>query len=419
MAIGSAIGRTLALAGGVGLAFGGSLALGVASARAQGITGVGYAEITADGAAVKEAAEADALRGLVRALLEDAIGAERAAQVPAETVQSLADQIQPTMILNQSGRRAGDRYQVSLQANVDPAWFTTQMRIRGIQTSAQNAGASRRLIFIMLDQNNGVGRDYSKPQEVITEFSSSKGASYSDTSVNAYSDRARAGTSYNAKSGSSARSSAAAGYSDGYSSAAARRSSRASSASSVRSSSAYSRNTSAVQKNDVQAEVHDNVHYRQEIRMQKAEAKSVPSDYALSAMSRELVSFGVEFADAGPALNAYFGKRPLWSALRTDPRLAAFQSSLASRQGAFFMGGSLTVQDTGSDGMFTCTGTLDARVAATSNGHVIASGSANGTASDIDSAERCEAKLAEKLAVRVVKDLGPQIKLYWMEEARK
>jgi hypothetical protein len=49
---------------------------------------------------------------------------------------------------------------------------------------------------------------------------------------------------------------------------------------------------------------------------------------------------------------------------------------------------------------------------------VIAAGSANGSASDINSAERCEVKLAEKLAVKVVQDIGPQIKLYWMDAAR-
>lgn len=409
--------RALALAGGVGCALSGAVA--TAQGAVQGVTGIGYAQIDADGAAVKAAAEADARRGLVRTMLEDAIGAERAAQVPPETVQSLADQIQSSMILNQAGQREGSRYKLTLLANIDRAWFTTQLRIKGIQTSSQQAGAAQRLIFIMLDHNNGVGRDYSKPQEIITELNTSKGASFSDTSVSAYSDRERAGSSFNAKSGSSARSSSAAGYSNGYSSAAGRSSSRASSASSVRASSAYSRNTSAVQKNNVQAEVHDDLQYRQEIRMQKAEAKSVPSDYALSAMSRELGNYGVQFADAGPALNSYFGKRPLWSSLRTDPRLGAFQRSLAARQGAFFMGGSLTVQDTGSDGIFTCTGTLDARVAAIGNDQVIASGSANGTASDINSAERCEAKLAEKLATKVVEDLGPQIKFYWMDEGRK
>ena len=390
-------------------------------ASMQTIIGTGYSDVADDVALVKSTAQAAARLSLVRAMLEDAVGAERAAQVANATIVSLSEQIQPSMILEQSGQREGARYKWTISANIDRAWFTTQIRLKGIETTAQTAGASQRLIFVMLDQNSGVGRDYNKPQEIITELDTSKGASYSDKSIAAYSEKERAAESSSARSASNVSGSAAAAYNNGYSSAAARRSGRAASASSSRSASTYSNSVSAVQKNDVQAEVHDDLHYRQEIRMQKVETKSEPSDYAMSAMSRELVNYGVEFADAGPALNSYFaGKRPLWSRLMTDARLASFQQSLAAQQGAFFMGGSLNVQDTASDGgLFTCTGTLDARVSATANGRVIASGSANTSASDINSAERCEAKLAEKLAVQVVQSIGPQVKLYWMDEARR
>ncbi len=389
-------------------------------ASLQVMMGTGYADVSDDVTLVKSTAEAQARKSLVRALLEDAVGAERAAQVANETLMSLAEQIQPSMILSQSGQREGARYKWTISANVDRAWFTTQIRLKGIETPAQTAGASQRLIFVMLDQNNGIGRNYNKPQEIITEFDSSKGASYSDTSIAAYSEKERAASSSSARSAASASGSASAAYSNGYESAAARRSGRAASASSSRSAAAYSHSVSAVQKNNVQAEEHDDVHYRQEIRMQKVETKSGPSDYAMNAMSRELVNYGVEFADASPALNSYFaGKRPLWSQLMMDARLASFQKSLEAKQGAFFMGGNMNVQDTASDGgLFTCTGTLDARVSATSNGRVIASGSANGTASDVNSAERCEAKLAEKLATKVVQDIGPQVKLFWMDQAR-
>jgi hypothetical protein len=384
------------------------------------IMGIGYAEISEDVAAVKATAAADARQRLMRAMVEDAIGADRIDQVSNATIDALVDQIQPSMILEQSGQRDGARYKWTITANVDRAWITTQLRLKGIDTAAQRGGASERLIFVMLDENNSVGRDYNKPQEIITQYDSFKGASFSDKSVSAYSEKERSAESSRSRSASSASGSASAAYRSRSGAGAARQSGRAASASSSRSSSAYSRSEAAIQKNDVQAEVHDDVHFRQEIRMQKVETKSRPSDYALNAISRELVSYGVEFADAGPSLNSFFaGKRPLWSQLMKDARLEIFQKSLEAKQGGFFMGGNLTVQDTASDdGLFTCTGSLDARVSATSNGRVIAAGSANGSASDINSAERCEVKLAEKLAVKVVQDIGPQIKLYWMDAAR-
>ena len=77
----------------------------------------------------------------------------------------------------------------------------------------------------------------------------------------------------------------------------------------------------------MQAEVHDDVHFRQEIRMQKVETKSRPSDYALNAISRELGSYGVAFAAAGPALNTLFaGQRPLWSQFQNAAIVAVLSS---------------------------------------------------------------------------------------------
>jgi len=384
------------------------------------ISGIGWAEITEDVSSVRASAEAAARLELASAILVDALGSERAGGVSDEVRQALADQIQPVMIANQEGRREGGRYKVTIQANIEPAWLNNQLRIRGIASSSQVAGASRQLIFVMLDQNNAAARDYSKPQEIVTEFSKSKGASFSDKSISAASDKEKAASSYKSRAGSSERSNSAAGISTRRGSAAARSSASASSASSERASSAYSRSTSAVQRNNVQAEVHDDMYYRQEIRMQKVDAKSQPSDYALSAISRELLNYGVEFADAGPSLNSFFaGKRPLWAELKNDPRLDAFQASLSAKQGAFFMGGSMTVQDTNGEGVFRCTGSLEARVSATLNGRIIASGSATGSASDINSAERCESKLAERLSVEVVRSIGPQIKIFWLSETAK
>lgn len=397
------------------------LGISVASAQvnSQAIRGTGYADIQGDASSVRAMAEADARRSLVRAMLEDAVGSDRAAGVEDAVIQSLADQIQPAMIMSQEGQREGTRYKIVINANMDRAWFTTQLRIKGISTTSQLAGGSERLIFVVLDQASGVGRNYSKPQEVITDYHTSKGASFSDKSISASSEKEKAASSYGSKSGTSVRGSNAGAYHHGQTAAAERSSFAGATASSEKGAAAYSSSSSSIEKNNVQAEVHDDMQFHQEVRMQKVETRTVPAEYALNAVSRELVNYGVAFADAGPMLNSFFGgKRPLWSSLMQDARLAAFEKSLAAKNGAFFMGGSFAIQDTASEGLFACTGTLDARVAAISTGQVIASGSANGSASDINSAERCEAKLAEKLAVKVTQDMGPQIKLYWMDKIR-
>ena len=71
------------------------------------IMGIGYAEISEDVAAVKATAAADARQRLMRAMVEDAIGADRIDQVSNATIDALVDQIQPSMILEQSGQRDG------------------------------------------------------------------------------------------------------------------------------------------------------------------------------------------------------------------------------------------------------------------------------------------------------------------------
>ena len=81
-----------------------SVMLSAGALHAQGvphlISGVGLADIEGDVSAVKAVAEANARRALAKAILEDAIGSERASRIAGDVIQSMADQIQPVMIAN-------------------------------------------------------------------------------------------------------------------------------------------------------------------------------------------------------------------------------------------------------------------------------------------------------------------------------
>jgi hypothetical protein len=370
---------------------------------------------------VRAQAEENAREDLVQALARQTIGAERMGELTPDITRRLAAQIRSEMIVNRSAERIGKDYRITLAARVDSAWFQSLLDNEGIISSSERAGGVTQPIFVMLDENTGPARDYQKPQEVVTEYDRNAGASFSDKSVAAYSQKDRAGQSYHGATADRVTGSDAAGYSDAYGSAAERSRGSASSATSVGAASASSNSVAAIDKTNVQADEHDVQRYRQRITFQTSSLTG-PAQVARPALGSALRGYGVEMAASEIELSSYFrGTPPTYSQLKASVQFKPFLGDLAQRNVApFFMGGTISLQDAGRDaatGQPTCTGSLAASAFATGNSYMIAEGTAVATATGA-TYEDCAAKLSKTLAQQAATDIGPQVQNYWRKELR-
>jgi len=388
-------------------------------AWSQTLSGEGQALISKDIETVRTRAEADARRALVVALLKRSIGADRLSEVTEQQIDSLAAQIRSDMIVEREPRRDGKLFIVKLTADIDQSWFIGLLEDEGVQSASMRASADRQLIFVMLDQVNGAGRDYAQPQEVNIEYDRATGASFSDKSVVASSEKDRAASSSRSAGAYKSSASGASGVSTGYGSAAGRYRGRAAGGYSSSDASASSSSSAFVDKTNVQAEVHDNERYREHVVYQRP-AQNSPAGYALSALTGVLQDYGVAMADPDQALSSFFaGQAPRFDALRQSARFSPFLSALAQRNAPFFMGGTIAVQDAGRDqatGLPLCTGTLNARAFATADSQMIAQGAATASATGL-TFEECEGKLATTLARGAADQIGPKVQRYWRSRA--
>jgi len=390
-------------------------------AGAEPVTGEGSAPITKDVETVRTRAEAEARKAIVIELAKMQIGRERLGELTPDIVASLSKQIRPDMIIRQTPAKDGANYKITIDADIDRAWFKGMLENEGIRTASELAGGARQLIFVMIDEDRDIGRDSTKPLSVQTEFDSRKGASYSDRSVAAFSDKEKAASSYSDKQAASARASGAVGYSNYYGSGAASSRASASSASSTKAAAAYSRSTSAIDKKDIQSEVHDDVRFRQTTVYQAGLVKSGPSEAARRAFMLELTKYGVEIAASDIALNDYFkGNIPTFDVIRKSPEFGGFLRYVAGQNATFMMGGKITITDTGKDpatGQFTCLADLSVETFAMSNSKSIAPGS-NAASSMGSSYEECAGSAARNVAKLVSDDVGPLINSHWRTQMR-
>ena len=400
---------------------GASMLLTTTSSMSEPTQGIGSVPITKDVESVRTQAEIEAKRNLVRQLLKNNIGADRLKEVSAAKIDSMAVQIQTSMIIDRQAAKNGNLYQVTITADVDSSWFARLMDNEDIKSSSNTAGADKQLIFVMLDEVIGIGQDSSKPTSVQTEYDSRTGSSFSDNSVSAFSDKEKAAASYSDKSAASVRSSSAAGYSNYDGSGAATRGASAASATSSKGAAAYSRSTSSIDKADVQSETHDDVRFRQTVNYQAGVTKNGPAGAAFSGLILQFINYGLETADPTMALNSYYkGINPTYAAIKARPDFVTFTKLLASQKVPFFMGGAIAITDTGKDpstGMFRCHGQLNVTAFATVNGQAIASG--KGDADKFaQSYESCQGQVSDSVAKQVADQVGPQINRFWRKQVR-
>ncbi len=419
------------------------------AAIADVVSGTGSAPITKDVESVRNQARTAAKQALVAQMLANTIGQDRVREVPPATIAAIAGQIRDDMLTGQTSERQGQSFSVTLNADIDGAWFRQQLDNYQIQSSSQRADGDRQLIFVMLDEEDGVGSDFAKPAETHVAYDRSTGGSFSDHStVTANSKDAKASASRSASaysaSGSTAfrsnasgvyRSDGAAAYgeSDGYGSAAGRMrsssagafngsaagasSQRAAGASSSSTASASLHASSFSDRTKVDAEVHDNVHYRQDVIYQRPPAQA-DGEAIVNGLGGKLSDYGVVTADPSASLAAYFaGRPPRYAVLKDDPRFIPFLQGLKA---PFFMGGTFKVTHAGDDpatGQKRCSGELTARVSATADGRNIAQATVDATAVGM-SPEECGHKVGASLAGLAAAEMGPKVQNYWRTRAR-
>lgn len=384
------------------------------------VSGSGSAQVTRDVESVRSLAEAAAKRDLVRSLSRQILGAERARGLTDEVVDSLATQIRSEMITGRSSERIGQTYRITLTAQIDRRWFQGQLSDFGVRSSLDFAGGDEQLIAVMIDEAIGVAPDHSQPAEIVTEYDRDRGASYSDQSTLAYSDRARSADSSAAAASSSSNGSFAVGYSDGYGSAAARGNARSSDAYAARRDSASSRNTSLIDRTDVEASEHDVQRFRQRITYQSA-ATSQTGQAAMTALKDGLRDYDISTSDAAVLMAGFApGPMPSFEDLSSGQRLDEFFSYARGRSTPFVLSGLLEINHGGrhaATGEATCTGEFTARVYDTNSGRELGIGSAEQTITGANTSD-CENQVTALLARRVADEVGPDVQRAWRDVAQ-
>lgn len=262
-------------------------------------------------------------------------------------------------------------------------------------------------VFIMVDlvQQGGPAAVQSSVQ-----YSTAKGGSYSDRSISASSAKASSASSASTSSGSTARASAAAARSGRGSSAAARSSARSSSAERYRSASASSSSASAISKNDVQYETHDDVSYGQTVYAQTGGDAGLAASEALSVVSSGFLQAQVDVTYPEMILAEYFnGDLPSFATVRKHPRFAEITKSLASQNVGHIVGVTLTTR--GSGGMvssYGCQGTLNAVLLSTNGKVPTVNFSISGIAKG-QNLEDCQRSLATSLSDQLAAKVSQQL----------
>lgn len=394
-----------------------------AYAQSTTINGSGKAAIVGkkpDPNLIMNAALDDAKRDIIIKLLTEAVGFDAARDVSAEIIDALKGEISPEAIrVAGTPSVVGSNYVVSVTASVDREWFRRTIGKYKIRSSSRRSGA-RETIVMMVDLTYGVSRDLSQPKEVVTDYSTSKGASYSDTSMAASSEKYKEGSSESYSQGSSARGSSAAAASGYYGSAAARSGYSGSQASRSKSASVSSYSNSEVQKNNVQAEVHDDASFHQQVTNQDSTPQQGSAEIAITAVKSTAENFGLDLVPINQFSSQFFGGRaPSWADLQNSARYTPFLGFLKSKGVKFFLGGTLNVVDgprSGTGRFVTCSGSLAVNVMPTGSVQGLPGATSKATASGVDAAE-CQNNLVASLGKDAGEQIGNKVQDYWREQS--
>lgn len=362
--------------------------------------------------------------------LEKITAAPSLDETVTEKLKSIVDQISEDQF-EETTRRIKDSVEVATTVRLDENQFRQFLREKGIAGSAGAAGLSK--ILMIIEQYNTTPTELNLPLEEIREYSSKKGSSFSNKSVNAKSavsagdskstfDQsvdARASQASSIKGSESASYNADAriagqrGSMSASESGAASRSAQASQASSASlksntSASASDANfskSSAVQKTNIQSESHDDVSFKEVIKYQPKSNKPATNRVVETEFTKMLLSYGIETKSNELFRDRYFKAKPLtYDEMREGKGISKYVYAARDDKeidADYFMAGTATVIDLGPDprqpAQKQCSGILDVRAYSTSTSTNLAAGGARelGVGRSID---ECAGNVGAKLA---------------------
>lgn len=393
-------------------------AVPLSDAYAETMRGVGNATLAKDPNSTRALAELEARKDVVRKLLASIVGEENVGSVPEKDISNLADQISSSSIVNREPSVIGKVYRLAIEVEIDGGWLTQRIKDMNIQLPSQRAGVSGARIMLVLDSYIGVGTDSSKPLHEVIEYRKEVGSSYSDKSIDAYSEKERAAASQSEKSAVSGRASSAAGYSNGYGSAVGVSRSSGSAASSSKSAAAYSKSVSSVNKANVQSEDHDNTYFRKEVTYQGGIGQSGSANAAAAMLKGALRTYSIGMDSPTDALNRFRVER--FKQLQDGP-WQQFLSYVSGNGINYVVGGELVITKEGYDSdsrQFLCSANISVMgFSALKSSTGVGDGGQNARSSG-SSEEECQSRVAEVLAKKLADQIGPQIMDDWRDRAR-
>jgi hypothetical protein len=308
-------------------------------------------------------------------------------------------------------------------------------------------------ILAVMDEFITSQKDLKQPLEELTEFSSQKGQSFKDKSVNAKANNsasaatassastldARASSSIDAKAAANSKASGAYGSSldasgrGGSLSASenAKYSGESSSSGSLKgntaasvkasnadsSSSASSQSASAISAKNVASEEHDNVSYKKLIKYQPQNVAPEKTSQTYTALMEQLQGYDLKVLDNSLFKSKYFKAKPMTiEQMQNGAELAKYVASAKKDVNAdFFMVGTSIIIDRGtnaSTGDHECTGVATVNTYSTTTSESIASATISESSSG-QTLDACAGKLSSKLASVGGPIIGAKVQEFW------
>ena len=435
-----------------------SLAIGAVSAKEIEIVGRGTFPISSGNPqSVKLMAFKEAKKNAVISGINKINGPDSTKDPKVQDkIQSIVDQIDDDNFKNKKGQTVGDDYEMSLVLTIDDKVFKTLIMDAGIAANSETVRSFQ--ILAVMDEFFTTPTDLKAPLEELEEFSSSKGKSFKDKSINAKSSKqasadssssanmvdAKASSSekasgaYDSKLDASGHTSVAASGQDGYGGSESIAGSKSGSlsahdkgafsaekdnsasykeANASRQSSASAKSSSAIAAKNVASEEHDDVHYKKLIKYQPQNKGPEKTSQTYTALMSQFNDYDIKVLDNDMFKSKYFKDKPITIEQMQDglqlSKYVAFAK--ADAKADFFMVGSSIIIDSGKNsatGENTCTGVMTVKTYSTSSGENIASATVSERASGTN-VNDCASKAAQKLASVGGPEISSHIQEYW------
>lgn len=374
----------------------------------------------------------------------------------ADKLPALLDQISDERFFNRRSQSVGDQYETTLTLVMDDMEFKRLLSDAGI--AANTTTARSFAILAVMDEFRRLPSDQRVPLEELEEFSSSKGKSFKDKSIDLKSSKAASASAATSSSAVDARASASGKASGSYdSSIDAKRSAtldasardgyggqgsisgsasgslsardkgsfsaeqnraasyKESNASSAASASASS-NTALSAKN-VYSEEHDDVRYKKLIKYQPQNRGPEQISMTYNAFKGRMQEYDLKVLDNDLFRSKYFKNKPITiEQMQKGEELAKYVGyARTDAKADFFLVGSSILIDGGTSsvtGEALCTGVMTVKIFSTISSEDIASDTTSETAAGRN-ADDCAANVAKKLAAVGGPIISARVQDYW------